>query len=1067
MKNAQSKMARRLAVGYFTVAAATMHLDFVPSAERWVELWGVSSAIGFALLVVGGLRWFPLVLITEICRVVIPVFLSFGAFTAEPVMIILSTVISYGIGAAVLRRLAHGIPDFSTASALNWFLLVTLLAPLGTGIAALATKATHGVGFADLFSYLQLHWSAGSAGLLAIAPAVLVVWVPVLGETRVTIFDRGPSETSYPVLPVPAEIAAQVFALGAALFLVFGLDRTEGATLLFVIFPPLIWIAFSYGVRLASLTLTVTLAASTTAAEFAGLTPADLPVFPLALLVATASTLTFGTLVTLQRKAEKSRLEQEESVRRLAEAAFEGILIQENGVVVQVNLRLAEMVGYSQAEILGKEAQSFVTPEYRALVEEKVEAEFEGTYEAALIRRSGQHFPVEISGKTYTQGNHRLRVAAVRDITERRNSEEALRESERRFRILTEQAPDGVMVMDVRGGIVSTNNRVQELLGFEDEELATRSLADLLHPDEAQDIPSQIAILRSGRPLTIVRRMVKKNTARIHVEISAKKVGEDRLQAILRDVTERKLIEEALRESESRYRDLFKHMLSGFALHEIQLDEDGRPIDYLFHEVNTAFEEMTGLQRAQILGRRVTEVLPGIDDGDVGWIETYARVALTGESVRFEQYSKELDRWYLVFAYSPQKRYFVTLFHDITEGKRAEEDRRQLEARIQHGQKMESLGVLAGGVAHDFNNLLVGVLANSGLAKKHLPQGSLAVGPLIQVERAAKRAADLTEQMLAYSGKGQFQVTGVQLSSLVREMSELLQTVLSPKASLVLSLPHDLPHIRADATQVRQVVMNLLTNASDALGDEAGEIHLRTGTMDLDDEHAPEDWIGNALAPGAYVWLEVQDTGDGMDIETRRRMFEPFFSTKFTGRGLGLAAVLGIVRGHEGSLRVDSAPGAGTMFRVLFPQSEEQQIEAVEELVARPTTTPWGTILLVDDDDTVRLAAREILDYEGYKVMEAEDGVDALEVFDANPGKVDAVVLDLTMPRMDGIETFQELRKRNDGLPILLSSGYGESAVDRLPSRTNALYLRKPYTPAELLDAVAKVMEGAGNQTAR
>ena len=275
--------------------------------------------------------------------------------------------------------------------------------------------------------------------------------------------------------------------------------------------------------------------------------------------------------------------------------------------------------------------------------------------------------------------------------------------------MLTEQAPDGVMVMDIGGGIVSTNSCVQELLGYDKEELNVRSLADLLHPDEVQDLSSQVAILRSGRPLTIVRRMVKKNTARIHVEISAKKIGGDRIQAILRDVTE-----QALRESESRYRSLFKHMLSGFALHEIQLDDDGHPVDYLFHEINPAFEEMTGLQRDRVMGKRVTEVLPGIDDGDVGWIETYARVALTGESVRFEQYSKELDRWYLVFAYCPEKRYFVTLFHDITEEKRAEEERRQLEARIQHGQKMESLGVLAGGIAHDFNNLLVGVLANAG-----------------------------------------------------------------------------------------------------------------------------------------------------------------------------------------------------------------------------------------------------------------------------------------------------------------------------------------------------------------
>jgi len=291
--------------------------------------------------------------------------------------------------------------------------------------------------------------------------------------------------------------------------------------------------------------------------------------------------------------------------------------------------------------------------------------------------------------------------------------------------------------------------------------------------------------------------------------------------------------------------------------------------------------------------------------------------------------------------------------------------------------------------------------------------------------------------------------------------------VLSSNAQLVMDLPTDLPTIRADATQIRQVVMNLLTNASDALGDEPGEIHLRTGVTDVDAESLMDTWPGGEHTPGPYVWVEVRDTGCGMDEETRRRMFEPFFSTKFTGRGLGLAAVLGIVRGHDGTLHVDSTPDAGTTFRVLFPQGDEERVPTAPEPTTSTAGPPWGTILLVDDDDAVRLAAREILDYEGYKVLEAEDGMDALVVYDAHAEEIDAVVLDLTMPRMDGVETFRELRMRRDDLPILLSSGYGESAVERLPSRSRARYLRKPYTPRELLDAVAKVMEDVPDQTER
>ncbi len=1057
---------RRLAVVYLVLALGITSLE-ATAAGGWLAPWSITLAIGFGFIAAAGTRWLPLVAVTELLRVGTPALVATGTIPGSALLLAINLA-TYCTGAALLRRFAGGAPRFRTISALHWFLLVALVAPLPGALAWGLIDPTAGPGLWQILERAQVPWSAGAAGLLAAVPAILVVAAPLLEGRTLNLFERSRTEAAYPVLPRPAEIAAQVFALGAAIFMVFGLDEVEGANLLFFLFPPLIWIAFSYGVRLASLSITVTLATSIAAAELSGLTAAELQFFPLALLVATASTLTFGTLVTLQRRAERSRLEQEESFRRLAEAAFEGIVIHEQGRVIQTNFRLLEMIGLRPEEALGREVLSFVAPEHRTAVGDRIRTEFEGSYEADLLRTDGQRFPVEISGKTYTQAGRRIRVAAVRNITERRISEEALKESEIRFRALTEQAPDGVMVMNVRGDIVTANKRIQELLGYDEGELQQRGIADLLHPEELQDLATQLAILRSGRPLTIIRRMVKKNTARIHVEISAKKVGDDRSQAILRDVTERKLIEEALRESEARYRALFKHMLSGFALHEIQLDAGGHPVDYVFHEINPAFEEMTGLKRTRVLGRRVTEVLPGIDAGDIGWIETYARVALTGESVRFEQYSSALDRWYLVYAYSPQKRYFVTLFHDITDGKRAEEERRQLEARIQHGQKMESLGVLAGGVAHDFNNLLVGVLANAGLAKRHLPGGSPAVGPLIQIERAAQRAGDLTEQMLAYSGKGQFQVTGVDLSSLVREMSELLQTVLSPKAVLGMELPEGLPRIRADATQLRQVVMNLLTNASDALGEDAGEIHLRTGLMDVDEDYLAGTWAGDERSPGPYVWVEVRDTGCGMDAETRRRMFDPFFSTKFTGRGLGLAAVLGIVRGHEGALRVESSPGEGTTFRVLFPRGEDAARPAAPETPARAAMGPvCGTILLVDDDDTVRLAAREILFYEGYEIIEASDGVNALAVYEARGAEIDAVILDLTMPRMDGVEAFRELRRRRDDLPIMLSSGYGESAVDRLPSRSKASYLRKPYTPSELLEAMAALLEDARSQTDR
>ena len=268
---------------------------------------------------------------------------------------------------------------------------------------------------------------------------------------------------------------------------------------------------------------------------------------------------------------------------------------------------------------------------------------------------------------------------------------------------------------------------------------------------------------------------------------------------------------------------------------------------------------------------------------------------------------------------------FVGTVEDISAKKAAAEDRRRLESQMLHAQKLESLGVLAGGIAHDFNNLLVGILGNASVAREELPAGAPTAVLLGEIETAAHRAAELTTQLLAYAGKGRFNVLPLDVSEAVRETSSLLQSAISKRTTLTPLLDDHLPLIAADATQVRQVIMNLLTNASDALNDQDGEITLRTGTM-----YADEVWLAGCLAadgvqPGEFVFVEVIDTGVGMSAETLARIFDPFFTTKFTGRGLGLAATLGIVRGHRGALDVKSVPGSGSTFRVVFPANETRE----------------------------------------------------------------------------------------------------------------------------------------------
>ena len=386
-------------------------------------------------------------------------------------------------------------------------------------------------------------------------------------------------------------------------------------------------------------------------------------------------------------------------------------------------------------------------------------------------------------------------------------------------------------------------------------------------------------------------------------------------------------------------------------------------------------------------------------------------------------------------------------------------ERRRTEETMRQTQKLESLGVLAGGIAHDFNNLLAGILGNVGIAKSEVEDGDDPSESLANIETAARRAADLTRQMLAYSGRGAFVIQRIDLSALVAEMAHLLATAISKKAVLRLHTLDRLPQVEGDATQLRQVVMNLITNASDALGDGAGTITLTTGVTRATRADLASMYIDESLPEGEYVFLEVVDTGCGMDEATQERIFDPFFTTKFTGRGLGLAATLGIVRGHRGAIAVESSTGHGTRMRLLLPVCVNES--AVEAFAVAPSPEPgvvsWrgqGRILVVDDEELVRSLAARVLEASGFEVVGATDGVEALEVFERSPDSIRLVLLDWMMPRLSGAETLDALRERRSDLPVILSSGYAEQTVSgRLDDRLT-VFIQKPYRPQELLAKV-------------
>ncbi len=385
----------------------------------------------------------------------------------------------------------------------------------------------------------------------------------------------------------------------------------------------------------------------------------------------------------------------------------------------------------------------------------------------------------------------------------------------------------------------------------------------------------------------------------------------------------------------------------------------------------------------------------------------------------------------------------------IEEVMRAEEEQRRLEHHVQHAQRLEGLEILAGGIAHDFNNLLMCVLGNADLALRKQGPGTTVRHELTQISLAATQAADLVRSMLTYAGKGRHVVEPIDLSQLLGEMAGVLRVSISKSAELRCELDPGLAAVEGDASQLRQVCMNLITNASDALEDQPGTIVVRTSTVKADRRELDGMLLGNDLAPGFYVCAEVTDTGCGMTAETSARIFDPFFTTKFQGRGLGLAAVLGIVRGHGGAIRLDSTPGVGTRVRVLLPASRAQVPGKGEETRdALGAAERAGFVLIVDDEDGVREVASGMVEEMGLHALPAADGVEALELVEKHADDVLVVVLDLTMPRMDGRETLRELRRLRPDLPVIISSGYQEA--EDVAERGVAGFLKKPYVSSEL-----------------
>jgi PAS domain S-box-containing protein len=487
--------------------------------------------------------------------------------------------------------------------------------------------------------------------------------------------------------------------------------------------------------------------------------------------------------------------------------------------------------------------------------------------------------------------------------------------------------------------------------------------------------------------------------------------------------------------------------------------------DFRVREWNRTAERVFGYTREDVLGQDPRLLIPQEHQAEV----EDRRQAMLGSEAGSRSTMENLTRtgqrilcdWYGSALRGEDGRFIGTILlaEDVT-------DRRRAESALRQAQKLESLGVLAGGIAHDFNNLLTAILGNTELALERAQDSPPLRAALQRIEAATQRGADLARQLLAYAGKAPFAVRPLDLNALIREMSELLSVSINKKVTLRTDLQPDLPAVEADSAQFQQVVMNLVTNASEAIGERMGTVTLRTRAVTYSKADLVAAFPGQVLDPGRYVRLEVQDDGCGMDAETIGRIFDPFFTTKFTGRGLGLSAMLGIVRGHRAGLRVESATDQGTTFILLFPASDAALEPAQPLPKAGPSTT--GTILVVDDEGIIRELARGALEGAGFQVLEARDGLEAVQVFEKEMDNIQLVLLDMTMPRMGGAEAFRRIRGLSPTCTVLLTSGYTqkeslESLFDLVPDG----FLQKPFRIRELVAKVREILRdpGAKNKT--
>jgi PAS domain S-box-containing protein len=742
--------------------------------------------------------------------------------------------------------------------------------------------------------------------------------------------------------------------------------------------------------------------------------------------------------------------------------------IDKYSIVGLVNDHLAHMYGLEPADMIGRPSIDFA-PNYGERVVLLLENENNQVTNEATedVDKDGNVLCLLESYHGIIKDGFLTEIwGAQRDVTERRMAVNAMRESDEKFIMFAENAPGFVCIYDCD----KDGNRENVYLSPGIDKLLDKTTAkivnndinnymQLIHQEDQEGF--QIAADQSEATNKLLdfeyRVKIGPDTyrwARSIAKCVHKSDEKTRWHCQIFDVTERRKFEEVLAEEQNRAKNIIEGTNAGTWDWNVQTGE------VILNE-----------RWAEIIGRSLSELGPTtiktwakyLHSEDRSNARSQLDLHFSGENdyydVQFRQPHKD-GHWVWVNARgkvvewsNDGKPLRMSGTHiDITKSK-------ELEKRISKIEKMESLGILAGGIAHDFNNLLQGVIGGAELALMYLEPPSPVYENIQTIISSANKATDLSKQMLAYSGKGKFNIQNVDLQKITDAIVDQLNKSLSKNLVLKSKVSNDVPAIRGDISQVSQSIKNLVINASEAIGDNSGDINILVGTKICDNFYLNEIEMEENLIEGEYVFIEVSDTGCGMNRETISKLFDPFFTTKFTGRGLGLSAVQGTMRGHKGAIHVDSQFGKGSTFTLLFPIHKESEKKIEQEIVADNTFVPTGKVLLVDDDEIPRVIGKRMLEKIGFEVLTANNGVEALPIYKENIDQISLVILDLTMPEMNGEETFVELNKINKDVKVIVSSGYDEHEVaNRFVGKSVVGFCQKPYKYQTLKKKIIEIL---------